>query len=431
MIVLFWNIRGLGNDPSRNMLAEIQRVYKPDIVAIAEPKILRSNLRARFWRKLNLTFLDENAREGGLRPNLWIVYNSNLLAIPTVVYKDDQLMVIKIITSKGVLHYGFVHAANLYVVRRRLWMAILELRLNNICFMGDFNAIFGPDEQFSQCCLSRVSCDEFRQCVLDAGLIDLETTGPFLTWRCSHSSRILMSRLDRALASEDFISFWNSVSVLVLPRVHSDHHPLILKCQEGPAEVLKPFRFQNFWTSHKEYVNVVSESRNYFMPARDPISMCIRKLKRLKVRLKEWNTQTFGNIFVRLEVQRQELVQVQSRDHSLSEEAEHMTKEKELMMEINEILKQQHQLLLQKSRATWLVDGDRNTAFFHRVLRVSRAKSDLSSIMIDGVLCEDATLISNHIQEFYKSLFTEDRTVDNAQVFIRELISSSVNWDQN
>lgn len=165
MIVLFWNIKGLGNDPAKNMLAKIQRAYKPDIVAIAEPKILRSDLRVSFWKKLNLTFLDENARSGGLRLNLWVAYNNTFSVTPTVLYKDDQLVVIRVFTSRGELHYGFVHASNFYVARRRLWMAILGLGIMNIYFMGDFNAIFGPDEQCVQRYFSRISCDEFRQCI--------------------------------------------------------------------------------------------------------------------------------------------------------------------------------------------------------------------------------------------------------------------------
>lgn len=374
MIVLFWNIRGLGNDPAKNMLSEIRRSYKPDIVAIAEPKILSSDLDTRFWRKLNLTFLEENYREGGLRPNLWVAYSKNILTIPTVVYKDDQLIVIKIMTVKGELHYGFVHAANFYVARRRLWAAIIGLGIGNICFMGDFNAIFGPEEQFGQRCLSRISCDEFRQCVSDSGLIDLEATGPFFTWRCSHSCRVLMSRLDRALVSEEFIGSWTSVSALVLPRIHSDHHPLLLKCQNGSADFVKPFRFQNFWTSHKDYIAVVLESWNTFLPTKDPITVCIRKLKRLKFRLKEWSGHTFNNVFLQLEELQQELAEIQACDYSATHEKENMMKEKNLMKEINELLKQQHMLLMQKSRANWLLDGDRNTAFFHRALRVYRAK---------------------------------------------------------
>lgn len=66
MNVLFWNIRRLGNDPAKGMLVDLRRAHKPDIVAIAEPKIRRTDLSPRFWKGLRLTFLDENFRGGGL-----------------------------------------------------------------------------------------------------------------------------------------------------------------------------------------------------------------------------------------------------------------------------------------------------------------------------------------------------------------------------
>lgn len=120
-----------------------------------------------------------------------MAYSVSLRTVPLVVFKDDQLLVIKISTARGDLLYGFVHAANNYVARHRLWAAMLELGTQSICFFGDFNAAIGADKQYEQRCLSRISYDEFRHCISDSGLIDLETMWPFFTWRCSNSSRVL------------------------------------------------------------------------------------------------------------------------------------------------------------------------------------------------------------------------------------------------
>lgn len=202
----------------------------------------------------------KTSEEGVFDPTIWVAYSVTLATVPSVVFKDEQLLVIKISTAKGDLFYGFVHAANNYVIRRNLWALMLEWGLHNIYFLGDFNAILGAEEQLGQRCLSRISCDKFRHCIADSGLTDLETTGPFFTWRCSGSSRVLMSRIDRVLASEDFLIFWSSISVVVLPRTISDHHPLLMKCLESSSVFVKPFRFQNFWTSHKDFSKVVSDS---------------------------------------------------------------------------------------------------------------------------------------------------------------------------
>lgn len=260
MIVLFWNIRGLCNDPARNMLREIKRAYNPDIIAIAEPKILFQSLRPSFWRSLDMTFLDMNSRENGLRPNLWVAYSCNLQAIPEVVVKSEQMIIIRIIWPRGECYFGFVHAANYYVERRRLWVSLLPFSGLNICVMGDFNAIVGAHEQIGQRQVHRLSCDVFRQFISESGLTDLDTIGPFYTWRSSHSGPILTSRLDRFLVSELFLGFWVNISTLVLPRVYSDHHPILLNCKETEVSSAKPFRFYNFWTLHNDFRTITSES---------------------------------------------------------------------------------------------------------------------------------------------------------------------------
>lgn len=85
MIVLFWNIRGIGNDSAQTMLFELQKTYKPDIIAITEPKILLSDLWPRFWSVIIMQFLAENVRGGGLRPNILVAY-SRVLPVALTVF---------------------------------------------------------------------------------------------------------------------------------------------------------------------------------------------------------------------------------------------------------------------------------------------------------------------------------------------------------
>lgn len=126
---------GIGNDPARNMLSEIRRAYNLDIIAIAEPKILLRNLYPRFWRKMQMTFLDENSRGGGLRSNLWVAFKSSLQTIPTVFLNTEQVLIIKFSSLNGDMYFGFIHASNSYIERRLLWDTLLPLNSLNICFI--------------------------------------------------------------------------------------------------------------------------------------------------------------------------------------------------------------------------------------------------------------------------------------------------------
>lgn len=112
-------------------------------------------------------------------------------------------------------------------------------------------------------------------------------------------------------------------------------------------------------------------------------------------------------------------------------ESDNICRETELMTDIQETLQRQHLLLMQKTRAHWLVDGDRNTAFFHRAFWASQAKASINSMMINGVLCDDAEIILEHIQEFYKDLFVNNGGNDDSLLYIKELLKVSVTREQS
>ena len=57
--------------------------------------------------------------------------------------------------------------------------------------------------------------------------------------------------------------------------------------------------------------------------------------------------------------------------------------EKSLHKELNDILCQEEELWVQKSRINWLIAGDRNTAFHHMSTIVRRRRNRISRIKND------------------------------------------------
>ncbi|PON76691.1 hypothetical protein PanWU01x14_033770 [Parasponia andersonii] len=70
--------------------------------------------------------------------------------------------------------------------------------------------------------------------------------------------------------------------------------------------------------------------------------------------------------------------------------------------------------LISKNRIKWLKAGDKNSAFFHNMVKRRQAKKILS------------TLISSHIQSFYKELFTEPQVSVTDYSGIQEIIPNLV-----
>jgi len=55
----------------------------------------------------------------------------------------------------------------------------------------------------------------------------------------------------------------------------------------------------------------------------------------------------------------------------------------------------------------WCKDGDRNTAFFHVVVKRRNNSCGIHHLRIDNVVIEDPKLIKEHILDFYKTLYAE------------------------
>jgi hypothetical protein len=80
-----------------------------------------------------------------------------------------------------------------------------------------------------------------------------------------------------------------------LPRLLSDHFPLLLDCG-APRGGNKYFKFENMWLKHEGFVEQVKKwwlSYNFFG---FPSYILVNELKALKTDLKEWNVEVFGDI---------------------------------------------------------------------------------------------------------------------------------------
>lgn len=91
-----------------------------------------------------------------------------------------------------------------------------------------------------------------------------------------------------------------------MPRIASDHNPLLFSSLTGP----KPFRFSSPWIRHPEFLETVSNSWKKPSFANCPMVKIQAKLKQLKIDLKKWNNETFGNIHTRVASAKDSLLKV-------------------------------------------------------------------------------------------------------------------------
>ncbi|XP_057811613.1 uncharacterized protein LOC131025845 [Salvia miltiorrhiza] len=428
MNVLVWNVRGISNE-SKRVLTEHCRTFAPVIVGIIEPKSDFHKTSTRFWRSLNLVPCFQNSRVN-MRSNIWVFSHPSMVTY--IIFSSGQVIIMNCIWSSHSFKVAVVHGDNDYTNRRQLWIDLLTHLTGNAIMMGDFNAVKGAHERSSDCLPNATACTEFSDFIDASGFIEAPSIGLRFTW----SGRRFMpshveSILDRALFSEDFAALWQNIYSQILPRNTSDHSPLILHCSIDAPRRNKFFRFLDMWTLHPDFLQTVENSWELEMDIACPIYKVMAKLKRLRQELRNWNKSTFGNVDTMLMNTQQELLDIQMQIASDGYTEYLFDKEVAAQARINTALCRKNSLLQQKSRISWLKDGDRNTNFFHAMLKYRKKPHIISHLEVNGEQVFDQTQIGNHIVDYFSTLFNADHHGLEDIVAVEAVIDNSVSDLQN
>lgn len=146
MKILFWNIRGIANTPSRLALNRIILVNKPDFIFLAELWISYDRFLQTWFRRLGFKLFACNIRQNN-HPNLWCLCTFNLN--PTIVASSNQHVSLTYTSNSSLFGISAVYASTCYLHRRLLWNDLINCHnLYSIpwCTLGDFNAVIGAHE---------------------------------------------------------------------------------------------------------------------------------------------------------------------------------------------------------------------------------------------------------------------------------------------
>jgi exonuclease III len=406
--IIVWNVRGLNAFKKRLRIRGLLKEWKADIVCLFETKmevITREMVRS-LWggQHVDWMYKGANGASGGIL----------LLWDRRVVEKIDECMgsytvacMFQNVEDQFVWALGGVYGPNLDVERRILWeelAGVMSLWEIPWVIGGDFNIVRFPSERS---CGSNYSTAmmEFSDFIAEQGLVDIPLVGGQFTWSNNQEDEI-WSRIDRFLISPSWEDHYPDVMQKRLPRVCSDHFPLLLECGDSRGGK-KYFKFENMWLKYEGFVDKVKSWWDSYTYEGLPSFVLANKLKSLKLDLKKWNEEVFGDIGRK---KRELLEGIQEMDvlaenRGLLEE-EKMKKE-DMARELESTLLCEEIHWRQKSRALWLKEGDSNTRYFHKMANSHRRCNRVETLRIEGVLSNDPNEVKEHIVKFYQNLYTE------------------------
>ncbi|KAK2647816.1 hypothetical protein Ddye_015305 [Dipteronia dyeriana] len=147
--------------------------------------------------------------------------------------------------------------------------------------------------------------------------------------------------------------------------------------------------------------------------------------------LRKWNWEVFGDITLNVTKANEKMMLILGRIGSEGFSDDLFRLETAALADLDSALKQQEIFLKEKSRVRWLAEGDRNSNFFHSLLKRRRGNKTLSSIQIGENISNDPMDIGEHVSSFYQHLFSDPVNNSLDLSIIREHVPSLVTVDEN
>lgn len=288
------------------------------------------------------------------------------------------------VNSKVKIYCTFVYAKNDGRDIRVLWKELVRHRMivnnNAWCLMGDFNVTLKLDEHSDGMSFSNQDIQEFQDCIIDIEVEDLNRVSFHFTWTKSllNPSTATLKKLDRIMGNEYMIRDYVEAQACFLPYVISDHSPAILVIPKYLVKKKRSFRFSNHITCKAEFLPLVKEEWDKNIVG-FKMFVLAKKMKNLKKGLRKLSWKD-GNLFDKVKMLKDKVKQLQSK---LDNDAHNVELRKEnvaALKEYNEAVLDEEKLLAQLANVKWINEGDKNTSYFHQVIKGKKHKNHISMV---------------------------------------------------
>ncbi|KAK2390980.1 hypothetical protein QL285_064484 [Trifolium repens] len=230
-------------------------------------------------------------------------------------------------------------------------------------------------------------------------MTDINLEGYPFTWvKSSGTDHMIEERLDRALASSDWLTKFPNAKLRNILSSHSDHSPILLHCSPVVQQQYKhDFRFENSWLLEEDIGEVVHEGWNdgNGLEITHRLTHCADKLQR-------WGRKKRRRFKDEIIEHEAEMERLRDKRDSTS-----VARFQEAHHQHAKVLIQEEAFWKQRAKMHWLKEGDLNTKFFHmsatarsKVKKIEKLKNENDEeITGQQNLCEAA-------RRYFHDLFT-------------------------
>ncbi|XP_057986601.1 uncharacterized protein LOC131171150 [Hevea brasiliensis] len=338
-------------------------------------------LRRRIGRDFgNSYYVEPNGLSGGLA--LWWNDNVhiNILASSSNIVDANVFLHDRNVSW----HMSFVYGSPARENKAKIWEALGNLNFATSelwACIGDFNSIISQDEKWGGNDMRNSQVQDMIQFINQAALLDLECKGPPFTWyNKQFGENAIQERLDR---------------------------------------------FEEKWLQHPDCNSVIATAWKQPITG-SPMFSAVQKLKSCRKSLARWNTEVFcGN---KAKIKNLHLQLENLYNHPMEEGNREV--EYKILSRLNELCKRDEAHWKQHSRISWLIEGDKNTRFFHLSTIQRRHRNSIVRLQqANGEWIDAEHHIKEEIVSYFQNLYSKSPTQGEEDVisFLPKCVTPEMN----
>lgn len=300
--IFCWNVRGFNDTSHRSGFKKWIKKNKNLFGGIIKTHV-KLNKVSKFVSQVLPGWSYEDNYDYSELGKIWVVWHPTVRV--SIIKKSLQMITCKVLlpSASSYVIISVVYASNFEAVRKELWNEICEVssycgdRGSPWMVLGDFNQILDPQEHSTSISLNvNSSIRDFRDCLANSDLADLNYRGNLFTWWNKNVASPVAKKLDRILVNDDWISMFPSSFASFGAPDFSDHASAGVIMNLCGVRQKRSFKFYNFLLQNQDFLPLICLNWFSFNVVGSSMLRLSRKLKLLKKCIRSFSRDNYSNL---------------------------------------------------------------------------------------------------------------------------------------